>query len=123
MRIAAKKAATELGLKPGYGAAIQNGAVRLATFSTASASGSLAEKQSALASLAALEDAGAGTLLNAWLDKLVAGTVEKELRLDVIEAVQKSQSLLMPTVTEKLKKFEAARDAQDALGDCRPLRK
>lgn len=119
VKVAAKKAATELGLLASA-AARSTGDAAVKKFSVALENGSLAEKQSALATLAALDDADAAKLLSAWLDKLVAGQVAKELQLDVLEAVGKSQSLLTSAATkEKLAKFEAARDAKDALAKWR----
>ena len=66
------------------------------------------------------DDTGAAKLLSAWLDKLVAGQVAKELQLDVLEAVQKCQSLVTSAaMKERLAKFEASRDAKDALAKWR----
>ena len=119
VKIAAKKAATELGLLASASAPSTGGAA-VRKFSTALENGSLTEKQNALAALAAVDDAGAAKLLSAWLDKLLAGQVAKELQLDVLEAVGKSQSLLTSAATkEKLARFEASRDAKDALAKWR----
>jgi quinoprotein glucose dehydrogenase len=49
-------------------------------------SGTLGEKQSAVAALGAMKSKEADAILLQWLDKLVAGKVEPELQLDLIEA-------------------------------------
>jgi quinoprotein glucose dehydrogenase len=119
VKVAAKKAATELGLLASASAPA-TGDAAMKKFSAALENGSLAEKQNALAALATVDDAGAAKLLSTWLDKLVTGQVAKELQLDVLEAVGKSQSLLTSAATkEKLAKFEDARDTKDALAKWR----
>jgi len=75
------------------------------------ASASAVEKQMALDTLAGLkESAEVDAALAAWLDKLIAGTVPPELKLDVLEAAQtrataKGLKLHAP-LREKLKEYD-----------------
>ena len=120
VQTAAKTAAMELGLRPGEVTGRPDDPERLAKLSAELENGSVVQKQSALAALSGTEAAGALRLLSAWLDKLLAGQVPRELQLDVLEAVQGSERLLASVSTkEKLAKFEAARDSKDALAPWR----
>ena len=124
VKTAARKAMTELSAKldPAADAivAVTGNPEEFSKVSRALESGTVVEKQAAFATLATWSDPGAGKLLNAWLDKLVEGQVPRELQLDVMEAAQKSQSLVTSTATkEKLTRYEAARDAKDALAKWR----
>lgn len=73
-------------------------------------SGSVGEKQSALAALGGF-DAG-DKILDAWLDKLAKGEVAKELQLDVVEAAAKR-----PALKDKTAKLVASIGANDPLKD------
>ena len=73
--------------------------------------GSISEKQGALATLGALTNsASSEQLIEAWLDKLLAGNVPEELRLDVLDAANKRTT---PSIREKIRKFENARPSED----------
>jgi len=78
--------------------------------------GSIGEKQAALQSLGALKGREAERALLQALDQLLAGKLEKELQLDLLEAAGKRTA---PAIREKLAKFEAARDPKDDLGKWR----
>jgi len=120
VKLALAKTTSALGLESSESTIAPSGSEKLAQLAAKLERGSLTEKQTALAALAAMEDAGAANLLVEWLDKLVAGSVPKELQLDVLDAVQGSKSLLMSAPTkEKLAKWESARDAKDALAKWR----
>ena len=75
--------------------------------------GSRGEKQSALSTLGTLTGVpAADALIETWLDKLLARQIEPELTLDVLDAANKRT---LPTVREKLRKYEEARPADDNL--------
>ncbi len=120
VKLALAKTTSALGLESSESTTAPSGSEKLAQLAAKLERGSLTEKQTALANLATLEDAGAAKLLGEWLDKLIAGGVAKELQLDVLEAAQGSKSLLALAPTkEKLAKFESARDAKDAMAKWR----
>ena len=120
LQLVLKKTTAALATKQDEVAAPSLSSEEFARLSKSLDNGSLAEKQNALAALAVTDDTGAAKLLSAWLDKLVAGQVAKELQLDVLEAVQKCQSLVTSAaMKERLAKFEASRDAKDALAKWR----
>jgi quinoprotein glucose dehydrogenase len=119
VKLAAKKTLTELAVQPGEAAANPDSAAQLTRLSTALENGSLTEKQSALMDLSEIDNAAAAKLLGAWLDKLVAGDVAKELRLDVMEAVTRSRLASSASTAEKLARIEADRDAKDLLAKWR----
>ncbi|HEV3146906.1 MAG TPA: PVC-type heme-binding CxxCH protein [Gemmataceae bacterium] len=68
--------------------------------------GTVVEQQAALADLASLRTNEAGALLARWLDKLLAGQVARELRLDLLLAANQRQNAGIP---KKLKAIEDAR--------------
>ncbi len=78
--------------------------------------GTVAEKQGALATLAALPGAVADTLLSQWLDRLLAGQVPAELHLDLLEAAARCSA---PALKQKLKRYEDARPKNDDLAGYR----
>jgi quinoprotein glucose dehydrogenase len=120
VRVAARKAVTALALKPGEAVVPTLSPEELTKLSRKLEEGATAEKQSALAALASVNDDGATKLLSAWLDRLLAGQVVKELQLDVLDAVQKSQSLVTSAATkEKVAQYEAVRDSRDPLAKWR----
>jgi len=57
------------------------------------AQGSLAEKQNALTTLGKLKSPAALALITTWANSLVAGTVQPELQLDVLDAAAQQPSL------------------------------
>ena len=75
-------------------------------------SGSLREKQNALATLGSVAGAAADQLLAQWVDKLIARQVPPELQLDVLEAAGKRSAM---EVKDRLIAFERARPAADDL--------
>ena len=74
--------------------------------------GSVQEKQSAFMALASLKEERADAVFARWLDNLLAGTVPKELQLDLLSAASRR---LAPVIQAKLQKYEAARDKNDPL--------
>lgn len=75
--------------------------------------GAIGEKQAALATLGALTNsAPADQILESWLDKLLDGEVQEELRLDVLDAANKRT---IPSIREKIRRFEDARPTEDNL--------
>ena len=78
--------------------------------------GGLKEKQGALATLGSLQGDAADTLLAEWLDRLIAGKVEREMQFDVLEAARKRDAVL---VKDKLKQYEASRPKEDEIAGFR----
>jgi quinoprotein glucose dehydrogenase len=74
--------------------------------------GSIKEKQTALTTLGTMSGPAADEILSQWLDKLMAKQVAAELQLDLIDAAAKRPSTAFK---DKLKKYEASRDALDDL--------
>jgi quinoprotein glucose dehydrogenase len=70
------------------------------------------EKQAAFAALGALADPAADSVLEKWLDRLLAGQVPKELELDLIEAAGKRPS---PELKQKLAKYQSSISKDDVL--------
>jgi len=68
--------------------------------------GTLGEQQTALATLARIPGASVDELLAKWVDQLRAGTVAKELQLDVLEAAGRRSA---DTLKEKMAAYEASR--------------
>jgi quinoprotein glucose dehydrogenase len=79
-------------------------------------SGATVERQGALAILGELQQPAADVLVGRWLDKLLAGDVPAEIRLDLIEAAARRSA---PAVKEKLARYEAARPKDDPLAKYR----
>lgn len=73
-------------------------------------SGSLTEKQGALAILNTLKGDAADKLLAEWLDQLIAGKVEPEIQFDLLEAAGRSKTGL---IKDKLKQYEISRPKDD----------
>jgi quinoprotein glucose dehydrogenase len=71
-----------------------------------------AERQSAFVTLGTMKEAAADKVLAQWLDQLLAGKVPAELQLDLLDAARKRSAA---DVQAKLKQFESARPATDAL--------
>src|SRR5207237_9270647 len=78
--------------------------------------GSLAERQNALTTLGTLPGGEADAVLGRWLDKLLAGTLDPELQLDLIEAAGKRTS---PLIKAKLEQYEAMLPKADELAPYR----
>lgn len=74
--------------------------------------GSLGEQQTALAVLGTLPGAATDELIVRWLERLQAGTVPKELKLDVLEAAAKRKSA---PVRQGLEAYEANCPKNDPL--------
>ncbi len=72
--------------------------------------GTLTEKQGALATLAGLKGDATDQLLAEWLDKLIAGQAGREIQLDLLQAAAKRDSAL---VKDKLKQYESSRPPDD----------
>lgn len=78
--------------------------------------GTIGEKQSALGTLANLQDPGAEPLILSWLDKLISGSAPKELQLDIFEAASKSKSL---AIKARLEQYQASLPKDDPLAPFR----
>ncbi len=74
--------------------------------------GTVGEKQSALNTLASLENPIADQVIVPWLDLLQRDQVPNELKLDVLEAAARRSA---PSVRAKLQEYEAARSSSDPL--------
>lgn len=74
--------------------------------------GSLVEKQGALATLGSIDHQQADELLATWLDRLLAGDLPPELALDLLTAAGQRQGA---TVRDKLAAHDKARPADDPL--------
>ncbi len=72
--------------------------------------GTLTEQQGALSILGGLKGPKANQLLAAWLDKLIAGRVSKEIQFDLVEAASQNKST---RVKNKLKAYRALQPGQD----------
>ena len=83
-------------------------ATGLATLESVLLSGTLIEKQGALATLAGLPGLEVDALITAWMNRVLAGTVPAELQLDVLDAAAKR-----PSLKSLLAKYEAALDPKD----------
>ena len=80
------------------------------------AKGSVAEKQSAITSLGTVAGAGADTLLAQQLDALIAGTLPKELALELVEAASTRPSV---AVKSRLEKYQSTKPNTDKLSPYR----
>ncbi|MDB6039192.1 MAG: hypothetical protein JWM99_3033 [Verrucomicrobiales bacterium] len=93
-----------------------NGSDRTQTLGRILENGSIAEQQNALSTLGALEGPAVDTLLSEWLDRLLANKLKSELRLDLLEAVQKRGA---PVLKEKLNRYEESLSKNDSLAPYR----
>jgi quinoprotein glucose dehydrogenase len=107
--------ATQLAVEVPPVAARNNGSVggsaaglSTAPLEKALASGTVTEKQSALATLGSVKGAEADTLLKNWMEGVLAGTVAPELELDVVEAAGERESL-----KPLLSQYKSRLDAKD----------
>ena len=75
--------------------------------------GTLSEKQNALGTLGNVSDSAADMILNAWMDRLLAGDVPPELQLDVIDAAAKRED---PALKTKIEAFQAKASEAGELG-------
>jgi quinoprotein glucose dehydrogenase len=96
-------------------ARLHGGATDIAMLAKTLESGTLAEKQSVLASLGNLPGEPADALVARQLDALLAGTLAKELELDVLEAAAKR-----PLLKPKVAAYEARSPKDDPLAVYRP---
>jgi quinoprotein glucose dehydrogenase len=76
--------------------------------------GSIGEQQAALTALGELKTAKAATILGQWVDKLVGGTLDKELMLEVMEAADST-----PALKAKVAAYQASLPASDDLANFR----
>jgi quinoprotein glucose dehydrogenase len=74
--------------------------------------GTLAEKQSAFATLSTVPGPTADEILLAWIDRLIARQVPTELQLDLLDASAQRESR---EIKDKLAEYERARPADDDL--------
>jgi quinoprotein glucose dehydrogenase len=107
--------ATQLAVEVPPVAARNNGSVggsaaggSTAPLEKALASGTVTEKQSALATLGSVKGAEADALLKNWMEGVLAGTVAPELELDVVEAAGERESL-----KPLLSQYKSRLDAKD----------
>jgi quinoprotein glucose dehydrogenase len=82
--------------------------------------GAIPDQQAVLSTLGSLNGNGAAAkILDAWMDKLLAGAVAPEVRLDLLESAEESED---SSVRRKLRAFEKRRaDAAAAAGKPDPL--
>ena len=80
------------------------------------AKGSLSEKQSAITSLGTVAGASADKLLAQQLDALIAGTLPKELALEIVEAAATRPS---PEVKARLEKYQSTKPPADKIAPYR----
>jgi quinoprotein glucose dehydrogenase len=95
------------GLRPGEA---------LPALASALDTGTLVEKQQAFDVLGGMKGDRVEALLGAWLDRLLAGKVVAEVRLDLVEAAEK---LPAPNIKKKLARYEAARPKGEPFGPWR----
>ncbi|MBU6399882.1 MAG: c-type cytochrome, partial [Verrucomicrobia bacterium] len=107
-----REAATELQ------ADVPHGEDTVSHLATTLDTGTIGERQAALAALGSMTSAAADELLGQWLDKLRVGQVPKEMQLDVIEAAEKRAT---PALKEKLEKYQAQQPKSDDLTGYRDL--
>ncbi len=81
-----------------------------------SSTGTVGEKQLAIASLAGLKNAAADQLLLAWAGRLSRGSVPAELQLDVLDAVTQRGT---PELKQALESFEKRRLEGDSISPYR----
>ncbi len=74
--------------------------------------GSVSDGRNALSALAAMQQADADRIIADWMDRLLAGKVDKALQLDVLTAAQARNT---PELGSLLKRYEASLDANDPL--------
>ncbi|MFI5454132.1 MAG: PVC-type heme-binding CxxCH protein [Isosphaerales bacterium] len=82
------------------------------------AHGSTAERQGAIAVLAAMPGDAACHELLGWLDRLIAGQVPAEIQLDLIEAAARRTD---PELRRKLQQYESSKPQSDALAPYREV--
>ena len=78
--------------------------------------GSRGEQQAALGALASQKDPSVNSVLNGWLDRLIAGTVPAEIQLDLLETAAKRADT---GILAKLTQFEKTRKGDDSIGQYR----
>ncbi len=76
-------------------------------------SGSVGEKQTALAAVVSVEGSAAATVLKLWMEKLIEGAVPKEMQLDVLDAASKRPEKILK---ELVARYETTRPKDDVLG-------
>ena len=79
-------------------------------------SGTIREQQAGFEAIGAVPGASADAVLAQWMDKLLAGQVNPELRLDVLEAAGRRQSA---PIQQKIQTYEHALAAGDPLAPYR----
>ncbi len=79
--------------------------------------GTVPEQQDALAAIGTIEGEPADRFFVDWLDKLIVGTVPKEIQLDVLVAARARKASAL--VQAKLKEYEAGLPANDDLAGYR----
>jgi quinoprotein glucose dehydrogenase len=80
--------------------------------------GSTAERQGAMAVLAAMPGELARDELSGWVDRLIAGKVAPEIQLDVIEAAKKRPET---DFQQKLDRYDSSKPKDDALATYREV--
>jgi quinoprotein glucose dehydrogenase len=74
--------------------------------------GTIPEKQAVLDGLGEVKSSHADPILAQWMDKYLAGQVQSELQLDLLESAAKRQDA---QVAERYKKYQAGRDPNNPL--------
>jgi quinoprotein glucose dehydrogenase len=78
--------------------------------------GTTLDRQGAFAVLGEMKGAGAERLLGKWLDRLVAGKVPAEVRLDLVQAAERHRT---PAIKGRLARYESARPKSEPFGKWR----
>jgi quinoprotein glucose dehydrogenase len=78
--------------------------------------GTLVEKQGAMAALGSIKQAEADTILSAWLDKLLAGKASAEIQLDLLDAARKRKN---DGIKAKLARYQATIPSNDKVAPYR----
>jgi quinoprotein glucose dehydrogenase len=84
----------------------------VAALTTTLERGAIGERQAAMQALGKIKGKDADRVISKWMDQLLANTAPKEMQLDVLEAAGLRSS---PSIKEKIKKYEEARDKNDPL--------
>jgi quinoprotein glucose dehydrogenase len=78
--------------------------------------GSLGERQNALAAVAGIEGPSADAVLLQWMEGLLGGSMPRELQLDVLEAASKRTNA---TIRARIQRYESARPRNDPVAPFR----
>ncbi len=100
--------------RAGSGPAVGGGDDKIARLAAVIDKGSVSEKQNAMAAIAGVGGKGVDELVGRWFDDFLAGRIQPELCLDVVEAAAKRAA-----TKERVAKYEAALDPKDDIAKWR----